>query len=149
MYADKITDSMRVAIDETKRRRKVQEEYNEAHGITPQTIQKSVRDLIAISKKVAADENALDKDPESMSKKELEKHIADIEKKMKKQRQSSISRRLLSTGISLLCLKHIERRKIKAYNIRKQFGGTQIMAKRKKIHQNTRCQRTQSKVRQS
>ena len=84
MYADKITDSMRVAIDETKRRRKVQEEYNEAHGITPQTIQKSVRDLIAISKKVAADENALDKDPESMSKKELEKHIADIEKKMKK-----------------------------------------------------------------
>lgn len=63
MYADKITDSMRVAIDETKRRRKVQEEYNEAHGITPQTIQKSVRDLIAISKKVAADENALDKDP--------------------------------------------------------------------------------------
>lgn len=105
MYADKITDSMRVAIDETKRRRKVQEEYNEAHGITPQTIQKSVRDLIAISKKVAADENALDKDPESMSKKELEKHIADIEKKMKKQRQSSISRRLLSTGISLLCLK--------------------------------------------
>ena len=84
MYADKITDSMRVAIDETKRRRKVQEEYNEAHGITPQTIQKSVRALIAISKKVAADENALDKDPESMSKKELEKHIADIEKKMKK-----------------------------------------------------------------
>ena len=84
MYADKITDSMRVAIDETKRRRKVQEEYNEAHGITPQTIQKSVRDLIAISKKVAADETAIDKDPESMSKKELEKHIADIEKKMKK-----------------------------------------------------------------
>ena len=84
MYADKITDSMRVAIEETKRRRKVQEEYNEAHGITPQTIQKSVRDLIAISKKVAADETALDKDPESMSKKELEKHIADIEKKMKK-----------------------------------------------------------------
>ena len=60
------------------------DQYNEAHGITPQTIQKSVRDLIAISKKVAADENALDKDPESMSKKELEKHIADIEKKMKK-----------------------------------------------------------------
>ena len=82
MYADKITDSMRVAIDETKRRRKVQEEYNEAHGITPQTIQKSVRDLIAISKKVAADENALDKDPESMSKKELEKQIAYIEIKM-------------------------------------------------------------------
>ncbi len=84
MYADKITDSMRVAIDETKRRRKVQQEYNEAHGITPQTIQKSVRDLIAISKKVAADELSMSKDPESMSKKELEKYIADVQKKMKK-----------------------------------------------------------------
>lgn len=84
MYADKITDSMRVAIDETKRRRKVQQEYNEAHGITPQTIQKSVRDLIAISKKVAADEMSISKDPESMSKKELEKYIADVQKKMKK-----------------------------------------------------------------
>ena len=80
MYADKITDSMRVAIDETKRRRKVQEEYNEAHGITPQTIQKSVRDLIAISKKVAADENALDKDPGvNEQKMSLRRHIADIE----------------------------------------------------------------------
>ncbi len=84
MYADKITDSMRVAIDETRRRRKVQQEYNEAHGITPQTIQKSVRDLIAISKKVAADEMSMSKDPESMSKKELEKYIADVQKKMKK-----------------------------------------------------------------
>ena len=84
MYADKITDSMRVAIDETKRRRKVQQEYNEAHGITPQTIQKSVRDLIAISKKVAADELSMSKDPETMSKKELEKYIADVQKKMKK-----------------------------------------------------------------
>ncbi len=84
MYADKVTDSMRVAIEETERRRKVQQQYNTEHGITPQTIQKSVRDLIAISKKVAADEMSLDKDPESMSKKELEKHIADIQKKMKK-----------------------------------------------------------------
>ncbi len=84
MYADKITDSMRVAIDETRRRRNVQQEYNEAHGITPQTIQKSVRDLIAISKKVAADELSMSKDPESMSKKELEKYIADVQKKMKK-----------------------------------------------------------------
>ena len=84
MYADKITDSMRVAIDETMRRRKVQQEYNEAHGITPTTIQKSVRDLIAISKKVAAEEMEFDKDPESMSRKELEKLIADIQKKMKK-----------------------------------------------------------------
>ena len=82
MYADKITDSMRVAIDETKRRREVQQQYNEEHGITP--IQKSVRDLIAISKKVAAEEMEFDKDPESMSRKELEKLIGDIQKKMKK-----------------------------------------------------------------
>ena len=84
MYADKITDSMRVAIDETERRRELQKAYNEAHGITPQTIRKSVRDLIAISKKVAADEVKYAKDPESMSKTELEKTIADIQKKMQK-----------------------------------------------------------------
>lgn len=84
MYADKITDSMRVAIDETKRRREVQQQYNEERGITPTTIQKSVRDLIAISKKVAAEEMEFDKDPESMSRKELEKLIGDIQKKMKK-----------------------------------------------------------------
>ncbi len=84
MYADKITDSMRHAIDETERRRKLQQEYNEAHGITPQTIQKSVRDLIAVSKKIAADEIKMEKDPESMSRKELEKMIADIQKKMQK-----------------------------------------------------------------
>ena len=84
MYADKITDSMRVAIDETARRRKVQQAYNEEHGITPTTIQKSVRELIAISKKVAAEEMDFKKDPESMSAKELEKLIADIQKKMQK-----------------------------------------------------------------
>ena len=84
MYADKMTDSMRVAIDETERRRAVQQAYNEAHGITPQTIRKSVRELIAISKKVAADEVKYAKDPESMSKKELEKTIAEIQKKMQK-----------------------------------------------------------------
>ena len=84
MYADKITDSMRVAIDETERRRKLQQAYNEGHGITPKTIQKSVRDLIAISKKVAAEEMEFDKDPESMSRRELEKLIGDIQKKMKK-----------------------------------------------------------------
>ena len=84
MYADKITDSMRMAIDETERRRKLQQAYNEEHGITPKTIQKSVRDLIAISKKVAAEEMEFDKDPESMGQKELEKLIADIQKKMKK-----------------------------------------------------------------
>lgn len=82
MYADSITDSMRVAIDETNRRRSIQQKYNEEHGITPKTIQKSVRDLISISKKVAKEEYELKKDPESMSKKELEKLIAEIQKKM-------------------------------------------------------------------
>ena len=84
MYADKITDSMQLAIDETQRRREIQMRYNEEHGITPKTIQKSVRDLISISKKVAAEEMRLEKDPESMSQKELEKLIADLTKQMKK-----------------------------------------------------------------
>ena len=84
MYADTITDSMRVAIDETQRRREIQQKYNEEHGITPTTIKKSVRDLIAISKKVAKEELNFKKDPESMNAKELEKLIADIQKKMKK-----------------------------------------------------------------
>ncbi len=82
MYADSITDSMRVAIDETNRRRSKQEAYNKQHGITPQTIQKSVRELISISKKVAKEEYRFEKDPESMSKKELEKLIGEIQKKM-------------------------------------------------------------------
>lgn len=84
MYADTMTGSMQVAIDETNRRRAIQQKYNEEHGITPTTIQKSVRDLIAISKKVAKEEMNFAKDPESMNHKELEKLIADIEKKMKK-----------------------------------------------------------------
>ncbi len=83
MYADTITDSMRVAIDETHRRRALQETYNKEHGITPKTIQKAVRDLISISKSVAETENTLQKDPESMSKKELEKLIGKIEKQMR------------------------------------------------------------------
>lgn len=83
MYADKMTDSMRLAIEETKRRRRIQMKYNEEHGITPQTIQKAVRDLISISKKVAAEEMRLEKDPESMSKKELDKLIKEITKRMK------------------------------------------------------------------
>ena len=84
MYADTMTDSMQMAIDETKRRREIQMKYNEEHGITPQTIQKSVRDFIRISKKIAAEEMRIEKDPESMSAKELEKLIKDMTKQMKK-----------------------------------------------------------------
>ena len=84
MYADTITDSMRAALDETQRRREVQMTYNEEHGITPKTIQKAVRDLISVSRKVAASELQMEKDPESMSEKELEKLIKELEKQMKK-----------------------------------------------------------------
>ncbi len=84
MYADTITDSMRIAIDETNRRREIQMRYNKENGITPQTIKKAVRDLISISKEIAQDEVRFEKDPESMSRKELEKLIADIQKKMQR-----------------------------------------------------------------
>lgn len=84
MYADKETDSMKAAIRETNRRRSLQSAYNEEHGITPQTIKKAVRDLISISKEIAKEELAFEKDPESMDKKELEKLIASVEKKMRK-----------------------------------------------------------------
>ena len=83
MYADTITDSMRIAIDETMRRRSMQQQYNEEHGITPTTIKKAVRDLISISKEVAETEDRMMKDPESMSKKELEKLVKDVEKQMR------------------------------------------------------------------
>ena len=84
MYADNITDSMRVAIDETNRRREIQMKYNEENSITPQSIKKAVRDLISISKVIAKEEMRFEKDPESMSREELEKLIADVQKKMKK-----------------------------------------------------------------
>ena len=84
MYADTITDSMRIALDETNRRREIQMKYNEEHGITPQTIKKAVRDLITISKVIAKEELRFEKDPESMDRRELEKLIADIQKKMQK-----------------------------------------------------------------
>ena len=84
MYADQMTDSMKAAIDETNRRRAIQQKYNEENHITPQTIKKAVRDLISISKVIAKEELRFEKDPESMSRKELEKLIAQVEKQMKK-----------------------------------------------------------------
>ena len=84
MYADTMTDSMKKAIDETNRRREIQEAYNREHGITPQTIHKKVRDLIAISKEVTEDTVKIEKDPESMTDDELEKLIAKVEKQMKR-----------------------------------------------------------------
>ena len=83
MYADVMTDSMRKAIQETERRRSIQEAYNKEHGITPTTIKKAVRDLIAVSKAVAETEIRLQKDPESMTRKELTKLIAQVEKQMR------------------------------------------------------------------
>lgn len=84
MYADVMTDSMKAAITETNRRRQIQQKYNEEHGITPQTIKKAVRDLISISKTIAKEELSFEKDPESMTRQELEKLIGEVQKKMKK-----------------------------------------------------------------
>ena len=84
MYADNMTDSMRKAIDETERRRKVQMKYNEEHGITPQTIRKAVRDLISISREITKEQARFEKDPESMNLGELRKLIAEVEKKMRR-----------------------------------------------------------------
>ena len=83
MYADIMTDSMRRAIDETKRRRSLQQAYNEEHGITPTTIKKAVRDLISTAKEVAETEEKLGKEPEDMSEEELLEMIALIEKQMR------------------------------------------------------------------
>ena len=83
MYADNMTDSMRLAIDETKRRRAIQEAYNKEHGITPKTIKKAVRDAISIYQETEEAPKKPEKDPESMSRKELEAAVKDVQKRMK------------------------------------------------------------------
>ena len=83
MYADTMTDSMKSAIEETDRRREIQERYNKENNITPTTIRKAVRDLISIHKEIAKEEAGFAKDPESMDRKELTKLIADVEKRMR------------------------------------------------------------------
>ncbi len=85
MYAEHMTHSMKQAISETARRRQIQEAYNEAHGIVPQTVKKKIRDLIVATKSVKEEQSILsEKDPESMSREELEKLMKKVEKDMKK-----------------------------------------------------------------
>lgn len=84
MYADRITDSMKVAIDETERRREIQIAYNEKHGIVPKTINKEIHDVISAT--VETDETNEDQRkevPKKMTKKEREKTIENVEKEMK------------------------------------------------------------------
>jgi len=84
MYADTITDSMNAAITETNRRRRIQQQYNEEHGIEPETIRKAVRDLISITHEAQAADKKLAKDPESMSAKELKELIARVRRQMER-----------------------------------------------------------------
>ena len=84
MYADNVTESMKICIEETKRRRRIQQEYNDRNNITPQTIKKAVRELISISKSVAKSEYEMEKDPESMDLGELKKLADKVEKQMRK-----------------------------------------------------------------
>ena len=83
MYADKMTDSMRYAIDETNRRRAIQEEYNKINNITPRSIIKKIHDKIQLTQIIEEKSTKLEKDPESMSKDELTERIKQLEKEMK------------------------------------------------------------------
>lgn len=85
MYADRVTRSMQAALSETTRRRRIQDEYNQEHGIVPQTIIKKIRDLIVATKSIKEDKALFkEKDPESMNQEELEKAIKKVESEMKK-----------------------------------------------------------------
>lgn len=108
MYADNMTRSMQSAISETNRRRQIQEAYNEEHGIVPQTIKKDIRDLIVATKTAAKNEEFFkEKDPESMSKDELEKTIAKVEKEMKKAARDLQFERAAELRDTLIKLKQI------------------------------------------
>ena len=113
MYADIITDSMRNAIDETNRRRKIQAEYNEEHGITPQTIKKAVRDLISISKKVETSSDDIVKDIESMSEKEIDKLVEKLRNRCIQRRQNLILNWQQNSETSFWRLKNWSIRKVR------------------------------------
>lgn len=108
MYADNMTRSMQSAISETNRRRQIQEAYNEEHAIIPQTIKKDIRDLIVATKTTAKNEEFFkEKDPESMSKDELEKTISKVEKEMKKAARDLQFERAAELRDTLIKLKQI------------------------------------------
>ena len=109
MYADHVTRSMQNAISETNRRRQIQEAYNEAHGIVPQTIKKEIRDLIVATKTVAKEEEFFkEKDAESMNKEELDKVITKVEKEMKKAARDLQFERAAELRDTLIKLKQIQ-----------------------------------------